>query len=343
MILHLWDSRRVGFGTDAVEKLPRWTRYPSPQRRSPMTHATLVRVAAATSCLLLTLLGAVGATAQNISGTPLFGTLDLRGGFTPDPTVVAVTAGGADRTERGGCTAYITASAPDIDLNYRAGTLPLTISARSSSDVVLLVNAPDGTWSCDDDSGPDDSPLLTFSSPRSGMYNIWVGTYSSQVGSLPQAQVLFSELGDAAGGPRGGATLNWQANPTYGSITLKSGFTPDPFTRSIRAGGTDDVPSGLGSDCQGYVNAAAPDFDLNYSAGSYALNIYAKSSADVTLIVNLPDGSWACSDDAEGSNPHVRLGNPASGNYNIWIGTYSRSSSGLPESVLYISEASPAW
>jgi hypothetical protein len=139
-----------------------------------------------------------------------------------------------------------------------------------------------------------------------------------------------------------GGEPNWRAAPTYGTIDLSSGFTPDPYLRSIAAGGANEVALG-GSECTGYIHAAAPDLDLNYRAGQYQLSIYAKSDTDITLIVNAADGRWYCSDDVSGTNPAIVFSNPPSGNYNIWIGTYRPTSTPLPESVLYISEMAPRW
>ena len=139
-----------------------------------------------------------------------------------------------------------------------------------------------------------------------------------------------------------GGEPNWQAAPSYGTINLSAGFSPDPYLRSIAAGGADEVGLG-GSECTGYIHADAPDLDLNYQAGGYQLAIYAKADTDVTLIVNAADGRWYCSDDYSGTNPAIIFSDPPSGNYNIWIGTYRPSSRPLPESVVYISEMEPRW
>ena len=285
----------------------------------------------------------LSAAAQNVAAVPTYGTLNLSAGFTPDPQIRAVTAGGNSYTQLGGCNAYIHAAAPDLDVNYSAGNLALTINARSSTDVTLLVNAPDGSWHCDDDGGDGTDAAITFGRPMSGQYNVWVGTYDAQAGTLPEAQIYITEMGgttdySASQGSSGG--LDYTLVPNYETLNLRAGFSPDPQMRSISAGGSVAVPD-MGAGCRGFASTA-PDIDVNYTAGGYQLNIYAKSDQDVTLIVNAPDGSWWCSDDAYGTNPHVNFANPQTGNYNIWIGTY-RSSGALPESVLYISEAPPRW
>ena len=297
----------------------------------------LLTPAAVIACLPL------AAGAQNVAAVPTYGTVNLSAGFTPDPQIRAVTAGGNNFTQLGGCNAYIHAAAPDLDVNYQAGSYALTINARSGTDVTLLVNAPDGSWYCDDDGGDGTDAAITFSAPMSGQYNVWVGTYNAQGGTLPEAQIYITEMGGTTGSAQATSSsggLDWSLAPNYETLTLRSGFSPDPQMRSISAGGSVAVPD-YGAGCRGYASTA-PDIDLNYTAGGYQLNIYAKSSQDVTLIVNAPDGSWHCSDDAYGTNPHVNFANPQSGNYNIWIGTY-RSSGTLPESVLHISEAAPRW
>ena len=128
---------------------------------------------------------------------------------------------------------------------------------------------------------------------------------------------------------------NWRATPTYGTINLSSGFTPDPQRRSVRAGGSTAVPF---RGCSGYIHMGAPDVDLNYQSGSYSLSIEAESSTDVTLLIYTPNGEWVCDDDSgSGSNARISFNAPQSGNYNIWVGTYS-GSAGTPSASVAFSE-----
>jgi serine protease Do len=53
------------------------------------------------------------------------------------------------------------------------------------------VYGPDNRWYCNDDFGSSD-PLVVFQNPRSGNYNIWVGTYSSSAAN-PAARLVISE------------------------------------------------------------------------------------------------------------------------------------------------------
>jgi len=96
---------------------------------------------------------------------------------------------------------------------------------------------------------------------------------------------------------------------------------------------------GLGADCTGWIDYARPDVDLNYQAGSLPLYISVVAQADTTLIINDPSGRWLCNDDMEGLNPGIVIQRPASGNYNIWIGTVDRGAA--QPAVLRISEVPP--
>ena len=130
--------------------------------------------------------------AQDIGADPNSGTLSLSAGFHPDPTVVSLSAGGGiSAGAMGTCRGYI-ANAPDVRLYYTPGSFPLIISVDSAADTTLVVNAPNGSWYCDDDSGNGSNPSLTFSSPLGGPYEIWVGTYSSSCCS--SASLYISEI-----------------------------------------------------------------------------------------------------------------------------------------------------
>ena len=136
--------------------------------------------------------------------------------------------------------------------------------------------------------------------------------------------------------------LTPSAPSNFGEVTLVTGFTPDPYSIDLVAGGGVDVSTqGLPPECRGFVTDA-PDYKLFYTGGNvYSLFIYAMSDADVTLVINDPSGNWICDDDSLGSlNPLVTLNSPApSGRYDIWVGTYS---SGNQPATLYISEINPA-
>ena len=282
-------------------------------------------------------LAAAPATAQNISARPTYGTASLRSGFTPDPHDVTLNAGGpvAAGALGPGCGGHI-AAAPDFTLRYRAGALPLFISATSESDTTLVVNAPDGSWHCDDDSAGSLNPVVGFEAPANGRYRIWVGAFAAG-GATPEAVLHISEITAAPAAVQNGP--NPALDPAYGAVDLASGFQPDPHTMKIQAGGSFDAAALGVPGCVGFV-AHAPDYRVNWTAGSGALPLVfsSLSDADTTLVINDAQGNWVCDDDSgnNGLNPSITFAAPASGQYDIWVGTFTAGA--LQESTLNVSE-----
>lgn len=155
----------------------------TPQRTGDSMFIRMFALAAA--CALTAT--ALPAAAQDASQTANFGEISLRTGFTPDPQVIQVVAGGSiDASRLGGACVGKISTAPDFQLTYTAGSLPLAFRTRSSEDTTLVINGPDGSWSCDDDSSGDSDAQVVFRTPESGVYDVWIGTYgdSPAVGSL---------------------------------------------------------------------------------------------------------------------------------------------------------------
>lgn len=285
------------------------------------------------SLAILPMTGGVAA-AQSMSAQATYGSRTLSSGFTPDPYTVNVTAGGSIQASSvsSACSGTI-ANAPDFELSYSAGSLPLIFRTASSADTTLVINGPNGSWYCDDDGGDGVNAEVRFNNPASGTYDIWVGSYS---GRMEQATLQITELGGGgSSAPAGGGDRPDPAvTATYGSIRLSGGFNPDPYTVGVVAGGPIQASS-VGSGCSGTV-ARAPDFELTYTPGSLPLIFRTASSGDTTLVINAPNGSWYCDDDsgAEGLNAEVRFNSPQSGVYDVWVGHLS----GETQTTLQISE-----
>lgn len=129
---------------------------------------------------------------------------------------------------------------------------------------------------------------------------------------------------------------NYGLNPAFGSVRLNAGFLPDPYQRrGIQAGGDQHFQGSQGCPGGGWF-ANAPDYRLYYRAGGYPLTIFVNAPGDTMLLVNDPSTRWFCNDDADGLNPAVRFDRPASGQYDIWVGTYNRGR--VRNSTIYISE-----
>ncbi len=139
-------------------------------------------------------------------------------------------------------------------------------------------------------------------------------------------------------GPHTRACLaqNLQLNPAYGTVTLRGGMNAKDTVVRVDAGGR--IQTNRGGIAAWVANP--PDVRLNFTAGNAKLILRVESDADTTLLVNLPDGSWIANDDGPntGLNPYLRFDKPASGQYDIWVGTYNQG--GFPPALLYISEIS---
>lgn len=130
---------------------------------------------------------------------------------------------------------------------------------------------------------------------------------------------------------------DYSLEPTYGTVTLEPGFPEDPIAVELHSGGSVDA-STLGGACVGFISTH-PDYRVNYIAGTNPLYFVVVSDADTTLVVNGPDGTWSCDDDSDSADdfdPLVAYPAPASGQYDVWVGTYKNDS--LHEATLYVTE-----
>ena len=143
------------------------------------------------------------------------------------------------------------------------------------------------------------------------------------LGSRRLGRLWFGAALVAAAAPAPALTQDYNATPNYGVVTLRGGFPPDPHRVSLQSGGNVDASARIDRRCLGFISNA-PDLRVNYTAGSGPLVISVSASADTTLVVNAPDGRWHCNDDGPqtGTNPLLRFDRPASGRYEIWVGTY---------------------
>ena len=152
------------------------------------------------------------------------------------------------------------------------------------------------------------------------------------------AQQLSAQLNQAAqqvpanmaATPAQPAAANPAATPTqgaagasnFGTIELDAGFVPDPHTANGTSGGATNASS-FGAECVGYISDT-PDH-LFVAKGAFAnLRVMAHSQADITLVIQKPDGTYSCNDDSvDGTHPLVEGSFPP-GTYKIWIGSYEQ-------------------
>ena len=255
---------------------------------------------------------------------PTFGSAAFSAGFTPDPHMIEMVSGGAVAAGYLGrdCTGYV-AVAPDFRMNWSGNSSELRIffAADDGGDTTLLINLPDGAWVCSDDADGTVDPMVVLHNPSQGQYDVWVGSFEADTLVPGTLHITELDLDPTSVGP---AELDYTADPHFGSVALQAGFTPDPNVSEIVSGGAVDA-SYLGGDCVGYA-AQAPDVRLTWGGASDELRIFftADAGEDTSLLVNLPDGTWVCKDDADSLDPLIILENPPEGQYDIWVGSYQR-------------------
>lgn len=116
-----------------------------------------------------------------------------------------------------------------------------------------------------------------------------------------------------------GLALAAAQTPRGGTLTLAPGFLPDPQRVTGTTAGEIDAAT-LSPSCSGFVGRA-PDHVLVLRAPEAWLRVFVSAASDTTLVIQRPDGSWSCNDDAFGRNPAVE-GAFAAGRYAIYVGSY---------------------
>ena len=105
------------------------------------------------------------------------------------------------------------------------------------------------------------------------------------------------------------------------TINPAAGFPLDPFIISLQGGGPESA-STLSKECKGYI-PKSPTVTVDYKGKADLLKIFFYSDGDTVLVVGLPDGKFACSDDTHPLllDPTLELRKPAQGRYNVWVGS----------------------
>ena len=157
------------------------------------------------------------AQAQDLNLPPSFGPIELVSGFEPDPAEYPLYAGGVidlAETTDSSCLGFV-GDAPDFRVTYSGNEFdyPLAFISESEVDTVMLINAPDGGWICNDDFSEElgFSAGIEFAMPEEGIYDIWVGVYESEAMYSP-ATLFITELGfdeseDVGSGTEGGTQV----------------------------------------------------------------------------------------------------------------------------------------
>ncbi|MEM9073988.1 MAG: hypothetical protein AAGE52_36180, partial [Myxococcota bacterium] len=109
--------------------------------------------------------------------------------------------------------------------------------------------------------------------------------------------------------------------PGLAPIVLAPGFIPDPHVVRGSSGGAIQA-SNLNPQCVGWISQQ-PNHLFTATGPFSTLRFVVSASSDTTLVVQQPNGTYLCNDDADGTNPIVQ-GSMQAGAHRIWVGSYSR-------------------
>lgn len=295
------------------------------RRMTPDCPRSLVPLLAGLTAL--TLLALAGPA---IAQQARFGTVTLSPGAPPQ--VLGGTAGGGNdaslygSSATGPCRGWIEV-APNHQMILHSAVEQLEIRVSSSGDTTLVVQGPGGTLCNDDTDGLNPVIAGRF---EPGIYNVYVGTYSPAASD--NYSITFSggsagSGGSGGSGPAAGLDLS-TSQVRFGSLTLGSGFAPDPqrlhgaLTTQVQADALGDSPFGP---CRGWTTPE-PSHLLTLTSSFERLAMSVESTQDTTLIVHGPDG-WRCNDDTYGLQPEI-AGAWSAGTYRVWVGVYQNGASG---------------
>jgi hypothetical protein len=149
--------------------------------------------------------------------------------------------------------------------------------------------------------------------------------------------------------------LDISGTPHFGSPLFASRITTDPLRQTLTAGGGQNpinvaqlgvIDGDDGSICDRSAVTRTPDFRVHFRAdGSSRLLrffVITDNGTDATLLINGYDGRWRCNDDhrhpgwTQERMPVIDFRDPASGQYDVWVGSYSGTSSN--PATLYVTE-----
>ena len=274
----------------------------------------------------------------NPGGEARYGRQSLAPGFEPSPFTIDVVSGGdvAVRPLALGdnCLGYAAAD-PDFVVELAAAFERLTFLIASAEDTTLIVNLPNGSWSCNDDTNGLNPALVYYNAPP-GSYQVWIGSYAAE--TFDDAVLYLAETGPESL-PTTATGPDPARDPLYGEISLARGFQPSPYTLQVLGGGRSDAAEHLADPaCRGYVSEA-PDYSVYLSEDLANLWFSLYSPAAMTLLINGADGRWHCSAGDSSGDHAISFGYALSGLYDVWVG--SQDEGNYAASIFYLTEFQP--
>ncbi len=248
---------------------------------------------------------------------------DLRGGFLPDPTVIAVEAVGSEAAAAWvrGCPGWV-AAAPAARVTLHDPVTPLRVYAVGPDVAGVVVAGPDGLYRC-----AQAAAAARLEPMLAGEYAIWPA--ARDPGQPVATRVLVSErdldpdhlavlgLGDADG-------LQTAAAPAFGRYPVPPAGGVEvvlSLAGGVPAEAVVDHPG-----CVGALDPHRPDVVVEVAPGTPQLALRGLAAVDTTLVVVGPDGGIHCNDDSFGLDPALLVAAPAAGEWAVWLGIYGSGS-----------------
>ncbi|MEM9190897.1 MAG: hypothetical protein AAGF12_17055 [Myxococcota bacterium] len=125
-----------------------------------------------------------------------FGTVTLQAGFTAPHVVEGRSGGTTDASSVSAECVGTIDSTPDHALELSAAMAGLRIFAAAEEDITLVIQKPDGSYLCNDDSDGT-NPMVSMESFPAGTYKIWIGNYNVEEGGAAY-KLGFSTAADAS-------------------------------------------------------------------------------------------------------------------------------------------------
>lgn len=212
-----------------------------------------------------------------------------------------------------GTTCYGTIpTAPSYRLIVPEGAMVEAIARTTdSSDLVMVVTGPAGTFCNDDYSGLDPGVRRWLTA---GEYSVFVGTLGSGSRTIGFNTTFSIQPGDPP------VDLSGLTTGRAGRIEVSSTTAAETFSGT--SGGSKSAAD-FDATCRGWVNEE-PDVLLDITTATY-LSFQVMSPGDTTLVVSGPDGVF-CNDDYTGVNPQIDQYLSA-GRYGVWVGSYNQTES----------------
>ncbi|MGB3544502.1 hypothetical protein [Rubrivirga sp.] len=269
---------------------------------------------------------------EGVPGARLTGGDDLS-----DSVETTITPSTPNPVQGEACRGYIEGSATvAMELS---GDGPFALRASGvETDLTMTVLTPSGMWFCSDDAEELD-PGIQLDTAEDGLYRVWVGTFGDMgtstdvsVSIAPGEVVSMSSFG----GDDGRVT---QTEGMYAGTEIQSGNGATELSlngdiaganQSVMAGGPVLNPV-EGAACQGFVSER-PVLSVFSSFNTLEFEASSGDGEDLTMVVLAPDGTWTCSDDADGSDPAVSV-TGGEGEYSVWVGTFSRRMAQSPAMI----------